>query len=57
MILFLAPIQIVKRNRLTSFDRMLQLPEVFDLTIPRPHGMIRPGQPAKDAPALPGEHL
>ncbi len=45
MTLFLAPIQIAERNRLTCFYRMIKLPEVPDLTILRPHGMI----PARDS--------
>jgi len=43
MTLFLASIQIVKRNHLTHFDRMLKLPEVPDLQILRFNGMISPG--------------
>jgi hypothetical protein len=43
MTLFLAPIQIGKRNRLTHFDRMLKLPEVPDLQILRFNGMVSPG--------------
>jgi len=43
MTLLLAPVQTLKRNRLTCFDGMLKQPEVSDLSFLRSYGMIRPG--------------
>ena len=42
MTLLLALIEIVKRNRLTCLDRMLQLSEVPDLSVLRPDWVVRP---------------
>ena len=55
MTLFLAPIQITKRNGLTCFYRVLKLPEVSDLSILRSNGMIRLRQPPDDASASLGD--
>jgi hypothetical protein len=44
MTLFLAPILMAKRNRLTCFDGMLKQPEVPDQSFLRVNGMIAPGQ-------------
>ena len=43
MTLFLVPIQIVKRNQLTCFDRVFKQPEVPDLSFLRFDGMVSPG--------------
>ncbi len=51
MTLLRVPIQIAKRNWLTCLYRMLKLPEVPDLSFLRFSGMVRPGQPPKDASA------